>query len=70
MHKQIVAVALLTGEELALLGLSFTRAYPVNETPCSGALLAAIDKADRELWRQKDASAKAAEAPLTIEILA
>ncbi len=58
MHKQIVAIALLTSEELALLGPSFSRAYPVNDTPCFGVLLAAIDDADRELWRAKDEAEK------------
>lgn len=68
MQKQIVAVALLTGEELALLGPSFSRAYPVIDTPCYGALLAAIDEADRALWRLHDKAAP--DGPeLTIQIL-
>lgn len=57
MYKQIVAIALLTDEELALLGSSFSRAYPVNDAPCLGGLLAAIDDADRDLWRAKDEAA-------------
>ena len=44
---RIVAVGLLTAEDLRRLGSGFTRAYPVDETPCYGELLAAIDKADR-----------------------
>ncbi|MEO6248913.1 MAG: hypothetical protein ABIO85_10100 [Sphingomicrobium sp.] len=70
MYKQIVAVALLTSEELALLGSSFTRAYPVNDTPCYGALLAAIDEADRELWRRRDATSNADEPRLMIAVSA
>jgi hypothetical protein len=70
MHKQIVAVALLTGEELALLGSSFTRAYPVSEAPCYGALLAAIDDADRDLWRQRDEADKVTHPTLIIELSA
>ncbi len=69
MHKQIVAIALLTGEELTLLGSSFSRAYPVNDAPCLGGLLAAIDDADRDLWRAKDeASNRDAAGPVIIEI--
>ena len=51
MQKQIVAI---TSDELALLGSFFYRAYPVNDAPCFVALLAAIDDADRELWRADD----------------
>ena len=51
----IIAVALVTREELELLGPSFNRAYPVNEAPCFGELLLAIDEADRDLWRARDA---------------
>ena len=66
MYKQIVAIALLTDEELALLGSSFSRAYPVNDAPCLGGLLAAIDDADRNLWRAKDeaANSRAADAAI------
>ena len=54
MHKQIVAIPLLTSDELALLGSFFYRAYPVNDAPCFVALLAAIDDAHRDLWRADD----------------
>lgn len=65
MQKQIVAIALLTSEEL---GSSFSRAYPVIDTPCYGALLAAIDEADRALWRLHDKAAS--DGPeLTIQVL-
>lgn len=50
-----MAVGLLTQADLNTLGGSFKRAWPVDETPCFGALLQAIDEADRELWRERDA---------------
>lgn len=52
--EQIVAVGLLTRRELDMLGSSFTRAYALEETPCMGRLLHAIDEADREMWRERD----------------
>ena len=51
---RIVAVALVTQPELELLGPSFTRVYPVDETPCFAELLLAVDEADRKLWRERD----------------
>ncbi len=54
--EPIIAVGLLTRSDITLLGNSFDRLWPVEETPCFGALLAAIDEADREFWRGADAS--------------
>ncbi len=51
---RIVAIALVTQPELELLGPSFIRAYPVDQTPCFGELLQAIDDADREVWRERE----------------
>ena len=48
-EPRIFAVALVTEAELELLGQGFDRAYRVDETPCFGELLAAIDDADREM---------------------
>ena len=48
MDQMIVAAALLTSEELGLLGATFSRAYPVSEVPCFGELLAVIDEVDRD----------------------
>jgi hypothetical protein len=45
--ERIVAVALVTEAELQLLGEGFNRAFPVDEAPCFGGLLQAIDEADR-----------------------
>lgn len=47
--QRIFAVALVTEAELEMLGQGFKRAYRVDETPCFGELLAAIDDADREM---------------------
>ena len=55
-REPIIAVGLLTRSDLNLLGQSFDRLWPVEETPCFGALLAAIDEADREFWRGADGS--------------
>jgi hypothetical protein len=46
---RIIAVGLLTRADLNILGPTFTRAWPVDETPCFSQLLRAIDDADREL---------------------
>lgn len=54
MAERIVAVALLTQQELRSLGAAFDRAWPVDETPCFTGLLAAIDEADRQLRRDRD----------------
>ncbi len=48
-EQRIVAVGLLTSQDLELLGSSFTRLWPVDETPCFTQLLHAIDEADRDL---------------------
>ena len=53
-RERIVAVGLLTDADLTRLGPQFSRAYPVDEVPCFGELLHAIDQADRVLWRQRD----------------
>lgn len=59
--NRIVAVALLTGSDVELLGQTFTRLWSIERTPCFGGLLAAIDEADREYWRQQDAASGARE---------
>ena len=52
--KRIVAVGLLTNEDVALLGPTFDRLWPVDETPCFAELLRRIDEADRDLRRDRD----------------
>ncbi len=54
-RERIIAVGLLTQRDLDVLGQGFRRAYSVDQTPCFGELLRAIDEADRQLWRQRDA---------------
>jgi hypothetical protein len=54
--NRIVAVGLLTQRDLSALGSGFARAFPIDDTPCFGELLRAIDEADRELWRERDSS--------------
>lgn len=49
MRDRIVAVGLLTDDDLTRLGANFKRLWPVDETPCFQGLLHAIDEADREL---------------------
>ena len=52
---RIAAVALVTERALQLLGVGFSRAWPVDESPCFQGLLEAIDEADRQIWRARDA---------------
>ena len=49
-----MAVGLLTAHELQLLGVGFSRAWPIDDTPCFEGLLEAIDAAEREMWRGRD----------------
>jgi len=49
--QHIVAIGLLTQQDLNLLGRGFDRAFPVDPTPCFDDLLQAIDEADRKLDR-------------------
>ena len=47
-------VGLLTARDLHVLGPTFDRVWPVDETPCFADLLLAIDEADRRVWRERD----------------
>ena len=49
MRDRIVAVGLLTRRDMALLGPTFDRAWPVEEAPSFNELLRAIDQADERL---------------------
>ena len=51
MNERIVAVGLLTKQDLSLLGPAFDRAWPVEEAPSFNELLRAIDEADQQLQR-------------------
>lgn len=52
--ERVIAVGLLTQRNLDQLGDSLERLWPVDEAPCFGALLKAIDEADRQVWRERD----------------
>jgi hypothetical protein len=55
-RDRIVAVGLLTSRNVQLLGPTFERLWPVDETPCFSGLLERIDEADRQLRRRREAS--------------
>jgi hypothetical protein len=55
--QRIVAVGLLTQNDVRLLGPTFDRCWPVEDSPCFSGLLQAIDEADRELIRERDLAA-------------
>lgn len=68
-RTRIIAIGLLTDADLKRLGPQFSRAYPIDEAPCFGELIHAIDEADRKLWRERDAireGEQAAGAPMLI----
>ena len=48
-RERIVAVGLLTERDLALLGPTFDRIWPVEDAPGFDELLEAIDEADQRL---------------------
>lgn len=47
--QRIVAVGLLTNQDLEVLGNTFKRLWPVEQAPAFTELLRAIDDADAEL---------------------
>ena len=49
----IVAVGLLTRKDVDVLGPSFTRLWPVDQTPVFDGLLRAIDNAERDIRREE-----------------
>ena len=49
MTERIVAVGLLTRQDLNALGPAFDRVWPVERAPRFSELLRAIDDADRKL---------------------
>ena len=56
MPERIVAVGLLTSQDLRVLGPTFDRIWPVEEAPHFTELLRAIDDADRSLQERATAS--------------
>lgn len=53
-RKRIVAVGLLTERDLAALGPTFDRVWPVEQAPKFGDLIRAIDEAERRLGKEPD----------------
>ena len=47
--RQIVAIGLLTQQDLELLGQGFDRAFPIDDDLVFEELLRAIDEVDRKL---------------------
>jgi hypothetical protein len=56
MTERIVAVGLLTRQDLNLLGPTFDRVWPVEEAPSFNELLKAIDEADRRFEGETEAA--------------
>lgn len=54
-QDRIVAIGLLTQRDVFALGHDLSRVYPIDEVPCFGSLLGAIDDADRAFHRARDA---------------
>jgi hypothetical protein len=54
---KIIAVGLLTQRDLDALGSDFRHVYPVDDVPCFGDLLRAIDEADLDVRTKRDQSA-------------
>lgn len=54
MQGRIVAVGLLTEDDVFRLGANFKRLWPVDKTPCYRELLYAIDEAERALRCDRD----------------
>lgn len=51
--ERVVAIGLLTQRELDLLGPTFARLWPIEETPCFDELIDAIDEADHAIRRAR-----------------
>ena len=57
-NDRIIAVGLLTTRDVALLGPTFERLWPVEDAPDFSELLKAIDEADCDLKKRKNRNAK------------
>ena len=65
---RIVAIGLLTQRDVFALGHDLSRVYPIDDAPCFGALLGAIDDADRAFHRAQDASQSPANPQVKVSI--
>lgn len=54
-QERIIAVGLLTRQDLNLLGPTFSRAWPVEDAPDFAELLRSIDEADEQIRREENA---------------
>lgn len=55
-QERIIAVGLLTRQDLNLLGPTFSRAWPVEDAPDFAELLRSIDEADEQIRHEENAS--------------
>ena len=53
-QDRIVAVGLLTQQDLTLLGPTFTRLWPVEDAPEFDDLVRAIDEADQQMMHERN----------------
>ncbi len=53
-QDRIVAVGLLTQQDLTLLGPTFTRLWPVENAPEFDDLIRAIDEADQTVMHERN----------------
>ena len=56
MNERIIGVGLLTQQNVDQMGSTLERVWLVDDVPCFFGLLQAIDEADREYWRSRDAA--------------
>jgi hypothetical protein len=52
-REDVVAIGLLTEQDLSLLGSGFRRAFRVDDTSCFDDLLAAIDAAEEQAEQRR-----------------
>jgi hypothetical protein len=52
-RDRIVAVALLTEENMKVYGSCLSKVFPIDETPCFTELIDAIDRAEQQM-RERD----------------
>ncbi len=55
-REAIIALGFLTRSDLERLGPTFERAFALDESPCFGELLAAIDQADVNAHRARESA--------------
>lgn len=53
-YDGVIAVGLLTRRDLDILGPTFKRVWPADETPCFSQMFRAIDEAERALRQSRE----------------